>query len=135
MGDALEGTDQPGIPRSARQRGRERRKVLENPRGDATRVLERVAELVGVKRLCIWPHSNISIQVCWNKLQRALGEELSRVKKVVRVRQRNFRIRFDVYVEQEARDRVLETLVTLRSMLGFWVRRHKNYFEIGRAHV
>lgn len=132
-GNILEGTNQPGIPRLARSGDREHDNVLDYPLGNATGgVLKRVAELVDVSRLCLWPKDNISIQSCWGKIRQALGEEIVSIEKVVRVHQAD-RIRFDIYVKREARDGVLDILLKWKNRLGFWVRKHVNYYDRDRG--
>lgn len=130
----IEGTNQPGIPRLARSGDREHDNVLDYPLGNATgeRVLRRVAELVDVSRLCLWPKENISIQSCWSKIRQALGEETLSIDKVVRVHQAD-RIRFDIYVKREACDGVLDMLLKGKNKLGFWVRKHVNYYDRDRG--
>jgi len=85
----IEGTNQPGIPRLARSGDREHENVLDYPLGNATgyRILRRVAELVDVSRLCLWPKENISIQTCWSKIRQAVGDKILSIEKVVRVHQ------------------------------------------------
>lgn len=131
-GNLVEGTNQPGEPRLARLRGRGYEIMAENPRGNRTHEgrLDRVEELRDVTQLCLWPRENRSIQNIWYDVRRTLtAEEVSHIRKILRVRQRNNVMRFDIFVDDASVAHILARLSRVKDWMKWWVRMHINYWN------
>jgi hypothetical protein len=95
-GNILEGTNQPGEPRLARRGDRGHEIMAENPLGNRT--YGRVEELRDVTQICLWPKENKSIQTIWSNVQQTLtADEVLHVCKILRVRQKNNLMRYNVF--------------------------------------
>ena len=127
-GDILEGTNQPGEPRLARRGDRGHEIMAENPLGNRT--YGRVEELRDVTQICLWPKENKSIQTIWSDVQQTLtADEVLHVRKILRVRQNNNLMRYDLFVDNGNAANVLTKLSQVRGQMKWWARLHINYWD------
>lgn len=78
-------------------------------------------------RICAWPGSNISTRRVWYHTDSTLGSKRDKVKKVVRVRQRDGRIRFDIFCRTGDVSEVMYLLRRARALQGWGWSRHISY--------
>jgi len=117
--DILEGTNQPGEPRLARRGDRGHEIMAENPLGNRT--YGRVEELRDVTQ---------TIQTIWSDVQRTLtADEVLHVRKILRVRQNNNLMRYDLFVDNENAANVLTKLSQVRGHMKWWARLHITYWD------
>ena len=79
------------------------------------------------KHLCLWPVERLSIQSCWAKVRAVLGDEATRVKRIVEVTQSDRQSRFDLWVDLADWVEVLACLRRAKHQHRWWVREHVNY--------
>lgn len=69
------------------------------------------------------------MQSMWAKLRVLLGEVVSRIERMVEVRQRENISRFDIWAEQDAAEAILGILRRAKHQHRWWARYHINYFD------